>query len=203
MAAPIARELDYLARVREGKRAEEEVAEALRRRFGLIVLNVTENLDRNEKIDRIVVAKRGGRRTLQIKCREYGHDILFDVYEPFYGEEDPRTGKGRDLQSTCDLYACRVGPALHLIHGTALRRLVQQTLDHWRGLGSPTAVGTTAKAARGILLRIRADRHSGRPKMLLFIPALAFDSQNIWTKLLVSHVSESTLKNSFFSAEGA
>lgn len=174
----------YRARMAEGKRGEEEVAEVLRTQFGLKIEAVTEHQDRWQKVDRIVVAPSGRRKTLQIKYREYGHDILFDVYEPFYGEGDPRTGKGRDLQSKCDLYACRVGTHLHLLHGSALRRLVEQAVTFWRGLGSPTEVGTTVEAPRGILLRVRQDHHSGRPKMLLFIPAAAFDAANIWTKTL-------------------
>lgn len=176
----------YRARMLEGKRGEEEVAEALRTQFGLTLENVTEDRDRWEKVDRIVVAKSGARKTLQIKYREYGHDILFDAYEPFYGEKDPKTAPGRDMVSRCHLYACRVGPALHLIHGNALRSLVEQTLAFWRTVGSPSVIGTTIEAPSAIWLRIRADHHSGRPKMLLFIPASAFDLKHIWTKLLTT-----------------
>jgi len=44
-----------VVRMREGKHGEEEVAEALRRHFGLTIVNVAENEDRYKKVDHVVI----------------------------------------------------------------------------------------------------------------------------------------------------
>lgn len=176
---------NYANRVRTGKTGEQEIAKALQEVFGLTIEEVSEDQDRFEKIDRIVVSELGNRKTLQIKYRETGEDILVDVFEPFFGIDHPRTGKGRDYVSKCDLYACRVGPLIHLIHGAALRSVIEIVLAEWKSAGCPCA--GTFIGSQGEQIKIRKDHASDRPKLLMFIPVAAIDSRNVWTKNFLTH----------------
>jgi len=179
----------YKSRVRTGKIGEEEVAEILRNRFNLTIRDVHEDRDRIEKIDRIVIAPSGKPRTLQIKYRETGKDILVDVYEPFYGINDDRTKPGRDFVSECDLYACRVGESVHLIHGSVLRVVILKTMTEWikRGcLFLDTFRNAPAKhlcyTIGGVTIHTQNDHASNRPKLLMFIPPDVIPENHIMTK---------------------
>src|SRR5258708_8551689 len=179
----------YRNRVVKGKVGEEEVAEILRTHFDLTVEDVDERRDKVEKIDRVVISRSGKARTLQIKYRETGKDILVDVYEPFYGIADMRTTPGRDFVGTCDLYACRVGPTVHLIHGSLLRVVILQTMNEWIKRGTPlldTFLSVPAKHlcynVGKITIHKQEDHSNSRPKLLMFIPSEVIPEDHIWTK---------------------
>lgn len=176
---------NYANRVRTGKTGEQQIAQSLQDVFGLTIEEVSEDQDRFEKIDRIVVSGSGNRKTLQIKYRETGEDILVDVFEPFFGINHPRTGKGRDYVSKCDLYACRVGPLIHLIHGAALRAVIEIVLAEWRTAGCPSS--GTFIGSQGEQIKIRKDHASERPKLLMFIPVKAINPESVWTKNFLTH----------------
>ena len=174
---------EYMDRVKQGKLGEELVATYLRDVFKLKLETVSEDRDRFEKIDRIVVTKKGNRKKLQIKYRETGDDILVDVYEPFYGECDPRTVPGRD-RANCDLYACATAEHVHLIHGNILRGIVDEALVFWRSCGSPQDIYHTLVTDKCVSIRVRKDHFSGRPKLLAFVPPRVIPEKNIWTELM-------------------
>src|SRR5260370_33158264 len=67
------------SRLTTGKIVEQQIADLIHPLFGLAVHYVTETQDRGG-VDRFVTTPRGRMKTLQIKYRETGEDILVDVY---------------------------------------------------------------------------------------------------------------------------
>src|SRR5579871_5948421 len=90
-------------RLQRGWAREEQIAEALVK-AGLNIQQSSQFEDRHLKIDRWIVTS-NERIPLQIKYREKGGDLLFEVYDKWYGWEDPRNKLGRDMYGDAKEYA--------------------------------------------------------------------------------------------------
>lgn len=77
-------EQDPAKRVALGKLREKQIADALRQQHGLDIRNATDFQDKHRKIDRWLHVS-NERVPLQIKFRNKGDDLLFEVYDKFFG----------------------------------------------------------------------------------------------------------------------
>jgi len=69
---------DYTERVRQGKEKESVILDTLRA-AGMSVKSPTAEEDKVQKIDGWIIDTKGVRHSLQIKFRENGDDILFEI----------------------------------------------------------------------------------------------------------------------------
>lgn len=168
------------SRLATGKAIEQEIA-ALMPLFNLVPQTVPEMMDR-AGVDRVLLTPRGQLKTLQIKYRETGQDILVDVYDPFYGEAHPDTRPGRDVATKCDFVACRIGDFIHLIHGLPLQKVVQDALEERRVLTPIMFNCAPFRAENRVLLKSSFDHRNSRPKLLAFVPITSVPKRHIWTK---------------------
>jgi hypothetical protein len=169
------------SRLTTGKAVEQQIADLMMPLFKLEVRPVTEARDR-QGVDRLVVTPRNNVKTLQIKYRETGTDILVDAYDPYYGTGHSDTKIGRDLAYQCDFVACLIGEYLHLIHGEALKRMVRHGIMMWYAFNKPKFL----KLRNGITTKLSMDHRNMRPKLLVFVPIKAIPKRHIWTKNILT-----------------
>jgi len=89
---------DYNTRIALGKSRELEIIEFLRNK-GYKIIEPTANQDIKDKIDGFILPKAGGKLSFQLKQREGGDDIIFELIKDW-----DRNIEGRDLISKADLY---------------------------------------------------------------------------------------------------
>lgn len=169
------------SRLTTGKIVEQQIADLMMPLFKLEVHPVTEARDR-QGIDRLVVTPRNNVKTLQIKYRETGTDILVDAYDPYYGTGHPDTKLGRDITSQCDFVACQIGEHLHLVHGKTLKDAAKHGVMTWMAWEKPKVL----KLANGVTTKLSIDHRNMRPKLLVFVPVKAIPKRHIWTKNILT-----------------
>lgn len=89
---------DYTQRIQSGKHLERRILDALRNK-GYRIDSPTAHEDQFDKIDGWWVGTKGGRYPVQVKVRESGDDIIFEIVADF-----SRNIKGRDLVSKASIY---------------------------------------------------------------------------------------------------
>lgn len=89
---------DYNTRITLGKSRELEIIDFLTSK-GMKIELPTAHQDMTEKIDGFFLPKAGGRISFQLKQRESGDDIIFELVKDW-----DRDIEGRDMKSHADLY---------------------------------------------------------------------------------------------------
>ena len=89
---------DYNTRVTLGKSRELEIIDFLRSK-GYNIHEPTAQNDMKDKIDGFILPKAGGKLSFQLKQRESGSDIIYEIIKDW-----DRDIEGRDLQSKAQLY---------------------------------------------------------------------------------------------------
>lgn len=88
----------YNERVQAGKAREEQILNRLRQ-AGMNILAATADEDMHDKIDGWIVDRMGGKRSLQVKFREGGDDILFEIVKDL-----DKGIMGRDMICQAEFY---------------------------------------------------------------------------------------------------
>lgn len=164
-----------------GKNIEAQIADLLFPLFKLQPQPVSEIMDR-AGVDRMVVTPRGQVKTLQIKYRETGEDILLELYDPFIGNGELGNRLGRDLAHPCHFVACLIGESLHLIHGEALRECALQALREV--CFTPKTIN--GRTSKGVYVRSVRDPKSQIGKLLAFLPINSIPDRHVWTKNILT-----------------
>jgi hypothetical protein len=163
----------YLA----GKAKEDAIADCLVNKHGFNLKKVSREADMNEKIDRILV-ENGVEKKVQIKFRisGSGDDILVDVYEPFFGIDNPKTQKGRDYIGKYEVYIClsNNGKQIRVIDGVRQKAVIEEVLAEWKSYRWQLPVFNSYRYS-GIQLRYTRDGNSRVPKVLMFIPHTVYE----------------------------
>lgn len=163
-----------------GKNIEAQISDLLFPLFKLMPQSVSEIMDR-AGVDRMVVTPRGQVRTLQIKYRETGKDILLELYDPFFKGDIAKSRLGRDLAHPCHFVACLIGENLHLIHGKALRDRGMQAIHN------TSLVWKTGEwFSDGACIRMVRDPKSHISKLLVFLPVNSIPERHVWTKNILT-----------------
>jgi hypothetical protein len=138
-------------RVQRGKKMEERIIDAMRL-ANISVQLATEQEDQFQKIDGWLDGK-----GLQIKYRETGDDILFEVYKDW-----TKCIEGRDLIGQADLYACVNRSGQGIIVPTAeIKALVRAAIPVVRAQGY--------YKEGGLDIKLRPDAYHGQLKCVAFI----------------------------------
>jgi len=172
--------LDTRTRVRNGRERERQIATALRDQVGLPIQDATEFEDKERKVDRWI-AYPTGKVALQIKYREVGEDLLFEVYDKWFGWHDPHNKLGRDMYGDAKEYAVLLADRKTVVMvptklaKDTVQKMVDQAFDHGftvQGYNS----STLRYFAHGLKLelKVQKDPGDGRQKMVAYIPASYF-----------------------------
>lgn len=130
------RVMGFQQRVQFGKNIESKVIEALKRELGWEIEPPSAADDMYGKIDGWLV-QAGHKVGIQVKYRDTGNDILFEV------EKNDRPG--RDMKSQADLYAClnKSGNVIRIRLAAEAKRIAQEMFKRLQVSGSK--VVTTEK----------------------------------------------------------
>jgi len=90
-------------RLSHGIKRESQIADALVN-LGLNLLPVSKSDDDERKIDRWLMYPDGRKIGLQIKYRETGSDLLFEVHDLFFDWGNPNNKIGRDMIGQAEQY---------------------------------------------------------------------------------------------------
>ncbi len=138
-------------RVKEGKKMELRIIDSMKA-AGFMVAPATEQEDKYQKIDGWLDGQ-----SLQIKYRETGDDILFEVYKDW-----TKGIEGRDLCGKADLYACinRSGQGV-IVKTAQIKDLIKAAL--------PIVKDKGCYKAGGLDIKLRPDAYHGQLKCVAFI----------------------------------
>jgi len=159
-----------------GRNRESQIADALVEQHGLKLEDASFSEDCFAKVDRWLLE--GNKRTaMQIKYRETGDDLLFEVYNKFDGWYG-KNKQGRDMVGQSKLYAVlrqdrktvvitEVESAKRIIaEMTRIARVTGWTQDN----GEQNKRLTYVKHGFTCELRVQRDHGDGRTKMIAYIP---------------------------------
>lgn len=170
-------EPDPAKRVASGKAREAQIANALRDQCGLDIREGTDYQDKYRKIDRWVYNSNGPRTPLQIKFRQKGSDLLFEVYDTFLGFGHPKNKIGRDMIGDSTLYAVLLsdGQTIQLVktHGAKLVIWNMVKIVQAKGWTKENQNSKTFSVRWGNSepqIKLQNDPGDGRPKMVAYLP---------------------------------
>lgn len=167
--------LDYDQRVDAGKRVENKILDALRDR-GIKIEEPTSSQDMYDKIDGWWIGKNNNQRyPVQVKFRQSGNDIIFEVVKDF-----DRNVPGRDMKSKSVLYlvADKRGQT-RLYHTEAIKKKAQEVLkivqdslkqdpkqNRWDGTGWEA--------------KMQYDAYHGNKKLMVYFNPNSFNTLATW-----------------------
>lgn len=172
--------LDPRTRVRHGRERERQIALALRDQVGLPIQDASEFEDKERKVDRWI-AYPTGKVALQIKYREVGEDLLFEVYDKWFDWNHQYNKLGRDMFGDAKEYAVLLADrkTVVMVPTQLAKDTVAKMVDEARTNGF-TVKGlyssTLRYYAHGLKLELKVQRDpgDGRQKMVAYIPASYF-----------------------------
>lgn len=178
--------LESADRVRIGTRREAEIADALRDQHGLDVKDATADEDKGrQKVDRWLV-RDGHRYGMQIKFRQTGDDILFEVYDTYHGPGDARNKRGRDMIGSAEYYTVLASDqrTAYLLPVNVAHGLINEAMDMIEKFGwtreqhSRKVFKWFKTPNSAIEIRLTTDPKDGRPKIVAFIPPAVFAQED-------------------------
>jgi len=176
--------LDPRTRVRHGRERERQIAVALKDQIGLPIIDATEFEDKERKVDRWI-AYPTGRVALQIKYREVGEDLLFEVYDKFFDWDDPKNKLGRDMFGDAKEYAVLLADRhtvvmvpTQLAKDTVAKMTQNARRDGFSVVGAVSSTLRYYVHGLKLELKIQKDPGDGRQKMVAYIPASYFIAES-------------------------
>lgn len=177
---PRAGSLDPRTRVKHGRERERQIALALRDQVGLPIQDASEFEDKERKVDRWI-AYPTGKVALQIKYREVGEDLLFEVYDKWFDWDHAHNKLGRDMYGDAKEYAVLLADrkTVVMVPTKLAKDTVAKMVAEARKNGFTVkgyASSTLRYYAHGLKLelKVQKDPGDGRQKMVAYIPASYF-----------------------------
>lgn len=177
--APRPGSLDPRIRVLDGIERERQIANALKVQFGLPIAAATEFEDKERKVDRWLEYPEG-RIALQIKYREVGEDLLFEVFDKWFDWDHPRNKLGRDMFGDAKEYAVLLADrkTVVMVPTHLAKETIAKMIDLARSEGFEEGVfsDTLRYSVNGLNLelKVQKDPGDGRQKMIAYIPPSYF-----------------------------
>lgn len=165
---------NYSDRIQAGKQVEYSILNGLRQK-GIKIENPTDQQDKYDKIDGWWVDVKGRKHPVQVKFRQSGDDILFELIK-----DVDRDIPGRDIISKATLYlvADRSGTT-RLFHTQPIKDKARQILNtveqemetdpqktEWDGLGWQA--------------KLQVDRAHGQRKVVAYFKPTLFNALATW-----------------------
>lgn len=181
--------LDYNQRVDAGKRVEKKILDALRSK-GIKIEDPTSSQDMHDKIDGWWLGKNNNQKyPVQIKFRQSGNDILFEIIKDL-----DRNIAGRDLKSKSVLYLVADKHGTTRLFQTEpikkkaqeILNIVQQDLED-----DPKQ---TRWSGNGWEAKIQYDSAHGNKKLVAYFNPNVFNSLATWDLNLYEEVIKEFLK---------
>lgn len=172
--------LDTRTRVANGRLRENQIAVALRDQVGLPIQDASEFEDKERKVDRWIAYPTGW-VALQIKYREVGQDLLFEVYDKWFDWDHPHNKLGRDMYGDAKEYAVLLTDrkTVVMVPTELAKDAVAVMVEAARRSGF-TVHGWNSSTLRYFVkglkleLKVQKDPGDGRQKMVAYIPAAYF-----------------------------
>lgn len=167
--------LDSETRVLHGKERERQIANALKVQHNLPIADATEFEDKERKIDRWLEYP-GGRVALQIKYREIGDDLLFEVFDKWFDWDHSRNKSGRDMYGDAKEYAVLLSDrkTVVMVPTKLAKKVIGEmiALARSKGFEDSYASKTFRYVVNGLTLelKVQKDPRDGRQKMIAYIP---------------------------------
>lgn len=159
--------LPYQTRVIKGKAKEARIIQAMASQCGLTVRRGTQREDTKLGID-CHVKMHGKEISTQIKARQSGDDVEYEVLADVYSEKP-----GRDTRVQAELYAVVSRGKLILIKSRDVRQAIKDLYDMVKAERKRNYMKTLFHLPyRGVNceMRIQDDRSSGETKLMAYIP---------------------------------
>ena len=152
------RRAEYQARVRAGKKDEEEILRKLTA-IGLKVRNASDHEDMWDKID-FWITINNKEWPVQLKHRTGGDDIIYEIYKDAYNEMAPPNG--RDYLGKAFFYVVENPRGEgYVITTKALKDVVDEYLQKF---------GVEPGEYKGATFKMTRDRATNHPKLMGFFP---------------------------------
>lgn len=151
-------------RVKIGKAVESDIVTALRAN-NLKVREATANQDIHEKID-CWVEWEGAELSTQIKYRETGKDVLFEVFHTFDEFGSPHNRIGRDMKGNCALYVVKMGKTIYMFRLSRAKQVIENLLN----LAKISGWNNRSVRLGGSELKLQRDPSDNRTKVCAYIP---------------------------------
>jgi hypothetical protein len=147
-------------RVQYGKGIEKQIFDSLVA-CGLKLRPASEQEDMYDKIDGWWNTGTG-EQPIQIKYRDTGNDILFEVLKDY-----DRGIPGRDMIGKAVYYAVLINGQISIVQVAEAKQLIQQAvkMGQQRGLETGDFV-----MSNGLTLKVRPDPRSGQNKLMAYVP---------------------------------
>lgn len=181
--------LDYGQRVDAGKRIEKKILDALRAK-GMKIEDPTSNQDIHDKIDGWWFAKNSDKKyPVQVKFRQSGDDILFEIMKDF-----DRNVTGRDMKSKSVLYlvADRHGRT-RLFQTEPIKKKAQDILKMVQDELSKDP-RQTRWSGNGWEAKMQFDAAHGNKKLMAYFSPNAFNALATWDLNLYEEIVRECLK---------
>ena len=163
-------------RVKVGKCREGQIIEALRTQAHLPLFASNSDEDNVDKVDCWL-----GNVPVQVKYRETGKDLLFEVFDTWHGWDSGHNKIGRDMFGKAVKYAVLLNDRKTVVVvPTALAKTVIHRMMDSAKIVWPHLKGNTFKYnTHGLTLELKAQRDPGdqRQKMIAYIPPEYFAAE--------------------------
>lgn len=166
---------NYNDRISAGKVVEKRIIDAFRQ-MGYNIEDPTPSEDKNDKIDGWWNDKKGNRVPLQIKFRESGDDILFELVKDL-----DRGIPGRDIISKAALYLVvdRTGKT-RLFPTKPIKEQAQKMVDILLPVIKRDTSGKSLWSGNGWEIRVQRDRAHGQRKLVAYFSPDLFSPVGEW-----------------------
>jgi hypothetical protein len=165
---------NYSDRIEAGKRVEHSILNGLRQK-GIKIEDPTVQQDKYDKIDGWWVDTKGKKYPVQVKFRQSGDDILFELIKDI-----DRDIPGRDIISKAILYlvADRSGTT-RLFHTQPIKDKAQQVLKMIEK-EMETDPQKTEWSGPGWQAKLQVDRAHGQRKVIAYFRPTSFNALATW-----------------------
>jgi hypothetical protein len=168
--------MDYQGRVEAGKAVEKEILDVLRK-AGVVIEEPTAEEDMQDKIDGWLV-KNGKRIPIQVKFREGGDDVIFEIVKDI-----DRGIDGRDMVSKAELYVVMdTHNVIRLFDVAPLKRMATIVKKHVLGEMTLFPSKTSWGSNTACNVRLTIDKRHGNRKMMAYFNPKMLKSLGEWHK---------------------
>jgi hypothetical protein len=168
---------DNNERIQSGKKVESFIIERLNK-SGLALSKASDYDDMLKKVD-VWIGKGKEKVGVQIKFRETGSDILFEVYDTFYDFNDSRNKLGRDMTGDAKKYAVLINKKIVIVEKSEAKQVIDDMILDARCNGWKEKTIYHRERGLELQLKLTKDHADGRKKIVAFIPVEYFKSSQM------------------------